>query len=132
MDWREVIGDFSGLAEALVRVLSRHKVASLTGHNKRTINDWLSGAVPAKPEEVAWMLRFALQNGVDVSSFQTYTPIYDFSEMLSYEEMVAKRPPDLSWLTRTQRPPAANIEFCGIKLDTPLGVASSPLTANES
>jgi dihydroorotate dehydrogenase len=132
MDWREVIGDFSGLAEALVRVLSRHKVATLMGHNKRTINDWLSGAAPAKPEEVAWVLRFALLNGVDVSRFQTYTPIYDFTEMLSYEDMAAKQPPDLSWLIHTQPPPAADIDFCGIKLDTPLGIASSPLTANES
>ena len=53
MEWREVIGDFNGLADALVRELSRHKVATLMGHNKRTINDWLDGAAPSKPEEVS-------------------------------------------------------------------------------
>lgn len=130
MTWNSVIGDFAGLAGAVVKARSRNKLAGHVGHNKKTINDWMAGAMPSKPEDVAWVIRYALANGVDVGRFQTYAPIYDFSAMLSYEEKAAAEPPDFSWLTQSQQPPVIKTDFCGIELDCPLGIASSPLTAN--
>ena len=51
--------------------------------------------------------------------------------MLTYDQGIQKGPIDLSWLTNAQRPPCVKTEFCGIELDGPLGVASSPLIADD-
>jgi dihydroorotate dehydrogenase len=131
MDWRDLINDFNGLITELVQRLSRHKVADLLSHDKKTINGWLQGALPSDPRDVAWVIRLALQNGIDLSRFQAYTSIYDFSPMLSYEEKAQNEPLDLSWLISVRPPPAIKKSFCGLELDCPLGVASSPLLADE-
>lgn len=131
MEWRELIVDFNGLITELVQRLSRHKVADALSHDKKTIIGWLGGTLPSNSMDVAWVIRLALQNGIDLSRFQAFTPIYDLSPLLSYEENVQKEPMDLSWLTNTQPPPVVKTDFCGLELDGPLGVASSPLIAND-
>jgi dihydroorotate dehydrogenase len=131
MDWRDVIIDFNGLVTELVQRRSRYKVADLLSRDKKTINGWLGGAMPSDPHDVAWIVRIALQNGVELSRFQSFAPIYDFSSMLSYEELAQKGPLDLSWLTSAQPPPVLKTNFCGLELDCPIGVASSPLLADD-
>ena len=131
MDWRELIIDFNGLVTELVQRRSRYKVADSLSRDKKTVNGWLQGALPSDPRDVAWVVRLALLNGIELSPFQSFAPIYDFSTMLSYEELTQKGPPDLSWLTSAQRPPALKTNFCGLELDCPLGVASSPLLADD-
>lgn len=131
MEWRELIADFNGLITALSQRLSKHKLAELLSKDKKTISAWLQGSIPANPMDVAWVIRHALIHGVDLSQFQTYVPIYDLSSMLTYDQGIQKGPIDLSWLTNAQRPPCVKTEFCGIELDGPLGVASSPLIADD-
>jgi dihydroorotate dehydrogenase len=131
MEWYELISDFNGLVTELVQKLSQHKVAEALSRDKRTIINWLRGTAPSDSGIVAWAVRLALSNGIDLSRFQTYTAIYDFSAMMSYEEEISRGPHDLSWLTNTQPPPPVKTDFCGLELDGPLGVASSPLIADD-
>ena len=131
MDWHELINDFNGLVTELVQKQSQHKVAEALSRDKRTIFNWLRGAAPSEPSDVAWVIRLALNSGIDLSRFQTYASIYDFSSMMSYEEETNRGPDDLSWLTSAQPPPPVKTTFCGLELDGPLGVASSPLLADD-
>jgi dihydroorotate dehydrogenase len=131
MDWNELINDFNGLVTELVQKLSQHKVAEALSRDKRTVINWLRGAAPSEPSDVAWVIRLALNSGIDLSRFQTYAAIYDFSTMLSYEEETNRGPRDLAWLTSAQPPPPVKTDFCGLELDGPLGVASSPLLADD-
>jgi dihydroorotate dehydrogenase len=131
MDWHELINDFNGLVTELVQKQSQHKVAEALSRDKRTVFNWLRGAAPSEPIDVAWVIRLALSSGIDLSRFQTYASIYDFSSMLSYEEETNRGPDDLSWLTSAQPPPPVKTTFCGLELDGPLGVASSPLLADD-
>jgi dihydroorotate dehydrogenase len=131
MEWNELITDFNGLVTELVQKQSQHKVAESLSRDKRTIINWLRGAAPSDPSDVAWVIRLALSNGIDLSRFQTYAAIYDFSSMMSYEEETNRGPHDLSWLTSAQPPPPVKSAFCGLELDSPLGVASSPLLADD-
>ena len=131
IEWRELINDFNGLITEIVQRLSQHKVANSLSRDKKTINGWLKGASPSNPCDVAWVIRLALQNGIDLSRFQSYAPIYDFSSIWSYEQISGKEPVELSWLTNVKPPPTVKRSFCGLELDGPLGVASSPLLAND-
>jgi dihydroorotate dehydrogenase len=131
MEWYELISDFNGLVTELVQKLSQQRVADALSRDKRTIINWLHGTAPSDPSVVAWAVRLALSNGIDLSRFQTYAAIYDFSSMMNYEEEISRGPNDLSWLTNAQPPPPVKTDFCGLELDGPLGVASSPLIADD-
>lgn len=131
MHWQKLIRDFSGLANAVVDVTSLNKVADFLGHHKKTVRDWVRGAAPSDANDVAGLLIMALKNGVDVTRFQTFEPIYDFSPLLSYEEKAQAGPPDLDWLVGAQSPPVVKTSFCGIEFDGPVGIASSPLLSDE-
>lgn len=131
MDWHELINDFNGLVTVLVQKLSQHKVAEALSRDKRTIFNWLRGAAPSDPIDVAWVIRLALRHGIDLSRFQTYATVYDLSSMMSYEEVTSRGPHDLSWLTGARQPPVVKTVFCGLEVDGPLGVASSPLFADD-
>ena len=131
MDWRELIGDFNGLVTEVVQRNSRNKVAKLLSHDPKTINSWLQGGEPSDARDVAEVIRQALLSGIDLSRFQSYAPIYDLSPLLNYEQTVQKTPADFAWLTSARRAPVVKTEFCGIDLDCPLGVASSPLVADD-
>lgn len=131
MEWRELINDFNGLLTELVQRLSQHKVAAALSRDKKTIYGWLKGASPSNPSDVAWVIRLAIQNGIDLSRFQSYASLYDFSSIWSYEQIIGREPPDFSWLTNVQRPPTVKRSFCGLELDGPLGIASSPLLTND-
>lgn len=130
MSWKYTISDFTGLAKEVVERLGKHKVAENVDRDRQTIRGWLAGADPSKPSDVSWLIRLALENNIDVSSFQSFNPIYDFSPLLTYEERVEKLP-DLSWLTSVRQPPAVNIEFCGMTLNSPIGVSSGPLLGDD-
>jgi dihydroorotate dehydrogenase len=131
VDWRELISDFNGLVTEIVQRNSRNKVAKLLSHDPKTINSWLQGGEPSDPGDVAEVIRQALLSGIDLSRFQSYAPIYDLSPSLNYEQTVKNPPPDLDWLTSARRAPEVKTQFCGIELDCPLGVASSPLVADD-
>jgi dihydroorotate dehydrogenase len=131
VDWRELISDFNGLVTELVQRNSRNKVARLLSHDPKTINNWLQGALPSDPRDVAEVIRQALLSGIDLSRFQSYAPIYDLSPLLNYAQSIQKPPGDFVWLTSARRPPVVKTQFCGVELDCPLGVASSPLVADD-
>src|SRR6185295_15671911 len=126
---QHLLRDVKGLVAAVVEKLSRHKVADRLGHDKATVVRWLEGAIPAKPADVAALIQLALAESVDIAPFQTFEPIYDLSEFLSYEQKARSSGPDLSWLTSSRMPPPVRRTVCGIPVTCPLGVASSPLVA---
>lgn len=130
MSWRYVISDFKGLTEEVVERIKLHRLAQILSRDRQTIRGWLNRAEPTNPSDVAWLIRLALENEIDVSSFQTFSSIYDFSSWLTYEQRIEKLP-DISWLTGIRKPPSANINFCGMALDNPIGVASSPLLGDD-
>jgi dihydroorotate dehydrogenase len=132
MDWDAVIGDFRGLVTAIVEKSSKGAVSRELNHDKATVNRWLEGGKPSDPSDVAALVRLALKRGIEVDAFQTFQPIYDFSPMLSYEEKVELGPPKLGWLADPGVAiPEFNVELCGLKSDSPLGIASSPVLADE-
>lgn len=131
MYWQQVVSSFPELARTVVDRLSLNKVAQYLNHHKSTVSDWLRGAAPSNADDVGGLLRLALKNGLEIDCFQTFSPIYDFSRMLSYEAKAEKEPPDLQWLTKIQQPPKVPTTFCGITFDSPLGIASSPLLGDD-
>lgn len=133
MHWRRIITDFNKLISDLVTVhgVSKTSLADHLGHDKVTITRWMKETAPYQPSDVANVIRFALQRGVDLGQYQTFEPIYDVSHMLTYEQKRQNPVPDLSWLTNVQPPPSASFDFRGIKLDSPIGVSSSPLVSDQ-
>src|SRR5438093_731963 len=130
-DWMQLISNFRGLVSELVRHVGKYQVHESLSRDKKTVSRWLEGVQPASGADVAWVVRLALQRAIDISPFQTFLPIYDFSPMLTYEQKVKDGPPDLSWLTSIQAPPrVSHGKFCGLMADCPLGVASSPLVSD--
>lgn len=126
-----IIGDFAGLVRAIVEKTSRGEIARELGHDKQTVNRWLTGARANDDRDVAALIRLALKNDVEVDAFQTFEPIYDFSKMLSYEEKIDQGPPRLLWLADPGvQIPGFCTDLCGIKTESPLGIASSPLLAD--
>ncbi len=130
MDWRDFIR-FQPLLSEVIRNSSKNRTAKLLDHDKATINRWLDKGEPNDPDDVAIVIRAALSGGLDVSPFQTYSPIYDFSCHLTYEEKLQTRPPNLDWLMSVPPPPPSQTRFCGLDVDCPIGVASSPLMADD-
>jgi dihydroorotate dehydrogenase len=132
MEWSNVVGDFEGLVQAVVDRTSLGSVSRELVHDKATIKRWLSGGYPTDARDVAALLRLALRSGIEISPFQTFESIYDFSPMLSYEEKIEVGPPSLLWLANPAIGlPEFSATFCGLKADSPLGIASSPLLADE-
>ena len=131
MHWRDLIKEFPGLAKEFVETSSQTKAAAELAHDKKTIKGWCDGAEPSAPKEVGWLLRSALKAGVDITPFQTFAPIYDFTPMLSYESKIHQGPPDLSWLTNIRLPPLIKTKLFDLELDTPFGLSSSPLVGSE-
>ena len=131
MDWRDFIR-FQPLLNEVIQNSSKNRTAKLLDHDKATINRWLDKGEPNDPDDVALLIRAALAGGLDVSPFQTYKPIYDFSEHLTYEEKLQMRPPNLDWLMAAPPPPPSPTTFCGLDIDCPVGVASSPLMADDA
>jgi len=129
--WLTVISDFKGLVRALVGLRSRHMVAKTLHRDRATINRWLDGAQPSSGDDVARLIKAALENRVDISPYQSFSPIYDFSPMLTYEQKLQTGPPDLSWLTAVPLPPAIPTKLCGLETDCPLGLASSPIVSDD-
>lgn len=128
--WRRFIADFRGLAQAAVDRVSKRALAEKLSLDVQTVRGWVRGAEPARPQDVGWLLRCALKNGIDVSRFQSFASIYPLVTDASYELNLKADLPDFSWLTQTQIPPVRPAKFCGITLDSPLGLAASPLTAS--
>ena len=133
LPWLNIIHDFGSLVETLVNhpAYSRHKLKDKLNRDLATIRGWLRGSFPVKPTDVGWIIRLALQYGIDISRFQTFNSIYDFSPLLTYEKILEKPIPDFSWLTPIQSPPPLNYRFGDLKLDSPIGIASSPLVSDE-
>jgi dihydroorotate dehydrogenase len=132
MDWDLIIRDFRGLANATVKKSSRGIICRELNHDKTTINRWLESGYPNDPRDVGALIRLALKKEVEVDPFQTFDPICDFRPMLSYEEKVELGPPPLIWLADPGIVlPEFTVDLCGLKSDSPLGIASSPLMADE-
>jgi len=129
--WRRFIVDFRGLAQTVAERIGKRALAAKLGHDIHTVKRWLQDGEPSHPQDVGWVIRCALKNGVDVSRFQSFSSIYTLSTESSYELNLKADLPDFSWLTAVQRPPTVPAKFCGIPLETPLGLSASPLTASE-
>jgi dihydroorotate dehydrogenase len=134
MSWRKYIKDIDKLTCRLVDEYGLNRLAKYLSRDKQTINRWRSGNdEPSKAQDVGHLIRLALNKGIDVSELQTFNPIYtSHTEPDAPMETGVPSPPDLSWLFEVKPPPPARINFFGLRLDSPLGVASSPLTSNES
>src|ERR1041385_6621113 len=79
-----VIKDVRGLIAEVVSRLGAQPVYNSIGRDKNTVKRWIEGtAQPSEPKNVAAILHLALKNGVDVSPFQAFCPIYDFSPHLT-------------------------------------------------
>jgi dihydroorotate dehydrogenase (NAD+) catalytic subunit len=129
--WHAFIHDFRGLVEIVAARIGKRPLATKLSHDIHTIKRWLKDGEPTRPDDVGWVIRLALLNGIDVDRFQTFAPIYKLSTESSYELNLNIAPPDFSWLSDVQRPPEIPSRFCGISLPSPLGLSASPLTANE-
>lgn len=129
--WQDVVVDFSGLAQAVIAASSLNKVADSLNHHKKTVGDWARGTAPKNAQDVAWLLRKALHDGIDVSRFQRYRSIYDLSPVFGHEEKSKRNPPTMEWLTQIQAPPVVPTRLLGMDVDTPLGLASSPLLSDD-
>jgi dihydroorotate dehydrogenase len=127
-----ILADVKGLVGAIVRKTSQGQIVRELGRDKQTVRRWLDGSQPSDDRDIASLIRLALRHGIEIDSFQTFNPIYDFSEMLSYEEKLQKGGPELLWLADPAIPlPGYPVELCGLKTDSPIGIASSPLMADE-
>jgi dihydroorotate dehydrogenase len=131
MEWHEIIR-FTPLVQALVKHSSRRKTASVLDHDRNTVNRWLEGGRPSTPDDVALVIRTALANGLDVSQFQTYQPVYALDHLRSYEQKQETGAPDLKWLVSAPPPPSISCIFNDVQSDCPLGLSSSPLLSDET
>jgi len=130
-EWRRFVADFKGLAQSVAERVGKKALATKLSLDVQTVKRWLQNGEPTRPQDVAWLIRCALKNGIDVSRFQTFLPIYTLTTDSSYELNLKAHLPDFAWLTAVQRPPVRPAKFCGIPLETPLGLSASPLTASE-
>jgi dihydroorotate dehydrogenase len=128
--WRRFIIDFKGLAQVVAERVGKRALATKLAHDIHTVKRWLRDGEPTNPQDVAWVIRCALKNGIDISRFQSFSPIYTLTTESSYELNLKADLPDFNWLTSVQRPPLVPAKFCGMSLDTPLGLSASPLTAS--
>jgi dihydroorotate dehydrogenase len=129
--WHAFVPDFSGLAQTVAARVGKKPLAVKLSHDIHTVKRWLKNGEPTHPEDVAWLIRIALQHGIDVDRFQSFTPIYKLSTESNYDLNLNADLPDFSWLLKVQRPPEIPVKFCGISLPSPLGLSASPLTVNE-
>jgi dihydroorotate dehydrogenase len=130
-EWRRFIADFKGLAQAVAERVGKKALATRLSLDVHTVKRWLQNGEPTRPQDVGWLIRCALKNGIDISRFQSFLPIYTLTTESSYELNLKADLPDFGWLTAVQRPPVRPAKFCGIPLETPLGLSASPLTASE-
>src|ERR1700690_773455 len=101
----EVFKDVRGLISEVVNRLGAQPVYNCLGRDKNTVKRWVEGtAQPSEPKDVAGILHLALKNEIDVSRYQTFSPIYDFSPHLTYEQKIAAGPPALGWLNLPRDP----------------------------
>jgi dihydroorotate dehydrogenase (NAD+) catalytic subunit len=131
--WRMtyVAVDLHPLLKAVVAEIKEYKVYKALQHDKHTVKRWLNGGRPDDPRDIGKILRLALLNRMDVTQYQTFSPIYDFSPEMSYEDNMFAGPPDLSWLwDRQEELPACRVVVNGLEFDCPIGVGSGPLTGN--
>ena len=129
--WRAFVPDFTGLAQTVAARVGKKPLAVKLSHDIQTLKKWLKNSEPTHPEDVGWLIRIALQNGIDIDRFQSFTPLYKLSTESDYDLNLSADLPDFSWLIKVQRPPEIPVKFCGMSLTTPLGLSASPLTANE-
>jgi dihydroorotate dehydrogenase len=129
--WRRFIADFGALAQAVTERVGKRALAKKLSLDIHTLKRWLQNGEPTRPRDVGWLIRCALKNGIDVSRFQSFTPIYPLATDSSYELNLKADLPDFGWLTQVQGPPVRPAKFCGIPIETPLGLSASPLTASE-
>src|SRR5690349_5399817 len=110
-----VLTDVRALISEVVERLGALPVYNSLGRDKNTVKRWIEGtAQPSEPRDVAVILHLALKNGIDVSRFQAFKPIYDFSPHLTYEQKIAAGPPDLGWLNLPDDPlPQVEVQVCG-------------------
>lgn len=129
----EVVKDVRGLISEVVKRLGAQPVYISLGRDKNTVKRWIDGtAQPSEPRDVAAILHLALKNGIDISPYQAFSPIYDFSPHLTYEQKIAVGPPDVGWLNLPHDPlPEAEVQVLGLSLACPIGIASSPLMGDD-
>jgi len=131
--YAELIGDFTGLLEAVLGKVSQHKVATGVGHDRATVRRWRNGAEPQSAADIGNLIRTALTHGIDVGPYQTWRPLLRLPRgTLSYDDVARDPAPNLESLTTVQKPPSAPRKVAGLVVDCPLGVASGPLVADAS
>jgi len=106
-----VVVDFHALLRAVVDKIGKYKIYKALNHDKNTPDRWLTGGQPDDPRDIGGLVRLALLNGIDVSKYQTFTSIYDFSPELSFEDNMFAGPPELRWLWDRQGPDSSNVDF---------------------
>jgi dihydroorotate dehydrogenase (NAD+) catalytic subunit len=132
-DPSRLIADVRGLVRAILDAnVGKNKLAGKLSKDKATISRWEDGSsLPTDPRDVAWLIRVALDAGIDIARYQIFDPIYDFSQHLTYEQKAENGPPDLGWITQVRRPPKVDWDVRGIAVNCPVGIASSPLVGDE-
>ena len=70
--WRRYIADFSGLARIVSESVHKRTLATKLSHDIQTIKRWLTTGEPNSPQDVGWVIRIALQNGLEIDRFQTF------------------------------------------------------------
>jgi len=127
------IVDFHALLKAVVDKVGKYKVYNTLRHDKNTADRWLDGGQPEDSRDIGGLIRLALVNGIEITKYQTFTPIYDFSPELSYEDNMFAGPPELNWVwDRQDEPPTHRFNVSDFILDCPLGVGAGPLTGNDT
>jgi dihydroorotate dehydrogenase (NAD+) catalytic subunit len=123
--------DFHQLLHAVVEKVKEYKVYKTLKRDKHTVKRWLKGGIPEEPRDIAALIRLALHNGIDVTRYQTFKPIYDISPESSYSQNLFSGPPELNWLWEGQDPmPSFGVRIGDLRFDSPIGIGSGPLTAD--
>jgi dihydroorotate dehydrogenase len=132
MERQSVISQFTDLVKAVANDIGKYKIYTALKRDKNTIDRWLDGAYPQDDIDVARLVELALINHVAIQPFQSFSPIYDFSAEISYEDKLAAGPPNLSWIRKIHTELRSyRTDICGLKIDCPLGIGASPLTGDE-
>ena len=129
-----IFGDgLSQLMRSIEASVSRRKFAATIGVDRATLKRWLEGKVshPRELRGVSTAIQLALELGIDIGEYQSFTPIYDLTVAKSYEEKKAEGPPDISWLASSDSLPRHEHEWKGLRIHAPLGIASSPLVTDD-
>src|ERR1700740_3104691 len=77
--WRRYIADFSGLARIVSESVHKRTLATKLSHDIQTIKRWLTTGEPNSPQDVGWVIRIALQNGLEIDRFQTFHAVYNLA-----------------------------------------------------